>query len=599
MDLSSIVHRPNKEYIYPRSRDTLALQIYTAAADVDRITLLYWERYETRPEMIQRKDIPLTYRDHYRDCYRTEITNHHIAAYIRYCFEIHAGGEVRWLGRYGFDDHAPDMSGNCYEFLWPNAADGFRIPEWGSSQIYYQIFPERFCNGDDSLTPVGAADWGSLPTRENYMGGDLQGIVDRLDYLADLGVTCLYLTPIFKAGSNHKYDTIDYYEIDPQFGTKETLRQLVQEAHVRGLRIVLDGVFNHCGYYCGLFQNVVEAGATSEYKDWFYIHSYPITLEPCNYDCVGHYKWMPKINLSNEEAARYFIDVGLYWIREFGIDGWRLDVADEVSTTFLERFSAEIKRLKADAILIGETWGDADRLVSGNRLDSAMNYLFKDAVTDWIAKGEITAGEFDHRINRMYSLYPDEVNRVMYNLLDSHDTARFLYDCGNDKVRLRLAVALQMTFLGCPAIYYGDEIGISGANDPLCRKAMQWDANEQDNDLRAWYRYYISLRKSTVALQEGSFRTAYISDENQIYAYYRETELERVLVVLNVGGQDAAVQIPLPASHGVWEMISRCRAADNTTMTQQGSLTKYTGRIDGEMPAYSVTIFKNKREVNT
>lgn len=189
---------------------------------------------------------------------------------------------------------------------------------------------------------------------------------------------------------------------------------------------------------------------------------------------------MPKLNLANEAVQNYFTEVGLYWIREFGIDGWRLDVADEMPTKFLEHFAATVKEKYPDALLLGETWRDADRLVSGNRLDCAMNYLFKDAVTDWIAKDKISVSTFDQRINRMLSLYPQETNLRMYNPLDSHDTARFLFSCGNDIARLRLGVALQMTLPGCPAIFYGDEIGITGDNDPLCRQAMQWDMHSHE-----------------------------------------------------------------------------------------------------------------------
>lgn len=189
---------------------------------------------------------------------------------------------------------------------------------------------------------------------------------------------------------------------------------------------------------------------------------------------------MPKLNLANEAVQNYFTEVGLYWIREFGIDGWRLDVADEMPTKFLEHFAATVKEKYPDALLLGETWGDAERLVSGNRLDCAMNYLFKDAVTDWIAKDKISVSTFDQRINRMLSLYPQETNLRMYNPLDSHDTARFLFSCGNDIARLRLGVALQMTLPGCPAIFYGDEIGITGDNDPLCRQAMQWDMHSHE-----------------------------------------------------------------------------------------------------------------------
>ena len=371
--------------------------------------------------------------------------------------------------------------------------------------MYYQIFPERFRNGDGSLSPPNTEPWGSKPTRENFMGGDLPGIIEKLDYIAELGVTCIYLTPVFASLSNHKYDTIDYYKIDPHFGTKDDLKRLVDGAHRRGMRVILDGVFNHCGYYWPIFQDVVRNSATSKYRDWFFVQRYPVQPDPERYDCVGHYKWMPKLNLSNKETRCYFIGVGKYWLRESGADGWRLDVADEVPVTFWEEFAYEVKREFPDCILIGETWGDAGKLVEPGRLDSAMNYLFRDAVRDWLALGKISASEFAGRANRTLALYPYEVSLRMYNPLDSHDTVRFLTYCGGNEESHRLAVALQMTFPGCPAVYYGDEVGMDGGNDPDCRKAMDWERAESKAGPYEWYRRLIALRKSSKALTRGDF----------------------------------------------------------------------------------------------
>lgn len=542
MNLPAVNHRPTQEFIYPASRNELILQLFTAAKDIDEVTLLYWERYEQDPSKIHRKKLSVSLRDDQRDCYRTSIRMKSIAAYIRYCFELKKGTETIWYGRNGFDESFRGMNESFFEFLWPNPTDGFRAPKWAASQIYYQIFPERFCNGDNALSPKQAVAWASTPTRENYMGGDIPGIIKQLPYLSDLGITCLYLTPIFEGSSNHKYDTVDYYKIDPQFGTEKELHALITEAHALNIRILLDGVFNHCGFYFPYFQDVVEKGQASQYSRWFFVQSYPIKTDPCTYDCVGHYKWMPKLNLANEAVQNYFTEVGLYWIREFGIDGWRLDVADEMPTKFLEHFAATVKEKYPDALLLGETWGDADRLVSGNRLDCAMNYLFKDAVTDWIAKDKISVSTFDQRINRMLSLYPQETNLRMYNPLDSHDTARFLFSCGNDIARLRLGVALQMTLPGCPAIFYGDEIGITGDNDPLCRQAMQWDKSKQDLHTKEWYKKLIRCRRNSNVLQEGNFHTLYVDDENGVYAFSRSVDNDVAIIILNTGTKE--IQIP-------------------------------------------------------
>ncbi|MDE7171254.1 MAG: alpha amylase N-terminal ig-like domain-containing protein, partial [Oscillospiraceae bacterium] len=327
MNQAAIIHRPTSDYIYPSSRNTLEFQLITARDDVDEVELLYWMRYETNPAGIRRQLLNASLKDTLRDYYRASICTGQIAAYIRYCFHLRSDSSELWLGANGVQETEPAMNGNFFEFLWPNPTDGFSEPAWRSRQVYYQIFPERFKSGNPSITPPGAAAWGSPPTRENFMGGDLAGIANRLDYIRELGVTCLYLTPIFRSPSNHKYDTVDYFEVDPAFGTKEDFRRLVDGVHARGMRIILDGVFNHCGYWWDKFQDVVQNGETSAYRDWFFIHSYPVNAEQMNYDCVGHYKWMPKLNLANPDVLNYFISVGRYWLQEFGIDGWRLDVA--------------------------------------------------------------------------------------------------------------------------------------------------------------------------------------------------------------------------------------------------------------------------------
>ena len=346
MNQAAIIHRPTSDYIYPSSRNTLELQLITARADADEVELWYWMRYETDPAKIRRQRLHVSLQDALHDYYRTTVCTGQIAAYTRYCFRLRAGTDELWLGANGLQETEPHMNGNFFEFLWPNPTDGFSAPAWRSRQVYYQIFPERFKNGDLSLTPPSAEDWGSAPTRENFMGGDLAGITQQLDYIQSLGVTCLYLTPIFRAPSNHKYDTVDYFEIDPAFGTKADLRRLVDGVHARGMRIILDGVFNHCGYWWDKFQDVVKNGKASPYRSWFFIHSYPVDAERQNYDCVGHYKWMPKLNLANPDARDYFLSVGRYWLEEFGIDGWRLDVADELPTAFLEAFAAAMRVCK-------------------------------------------------------------------------------------------------------------------------------------------------------------------------------------------------------------------------------------------------------------
>lgn len=578
LNLAAISHRSTEDYIYPSGRNRLVISLCGARDDLKKVSLVFWPRYATHRS--QRKIIAMqcALRDKYLDYYRTEIETDGISAYTRYGFLLENEKESLWFGRKGFESN--DSDENFFEFLWPNETDGYRAPLWAQRQIYYQIFPERFRNGDDSISPKDAVPWGSPPTRENYMGGDLRGIIEKLDYIQSLGATCIYMTPVFKATSNHKYDTEDYYHIDPAFGTEEDLLRLTCEVHRRGMKLLLDGVFNHCGYYWPPFQDVVKNGAKSKYTDWFFPQSYPVSERLENYDCVGHYKWMPKINLANEDAKAYFISVGKYWIDHFGIDGWRLDVADEVPTAFWEAFSSAVKAHKPDILLLGETWGDAGRLVSINRLDTAMNYLFRDVAVDWLAAGTILPSELDHRLNRMLALYPDEVSRRLYNPLDSHDTARFRWLCRNKRLHA-LAVALQMTIPGCPAIFYGDEIGLEGDNDPGCRLAMEWDSSKQDNALLAWYRKLIEIRKNSESLISGDFHCVICDDTNNIYGFRRSTALETSIVLINAGGNSSPETIK---ADGAWKSL-----IDSNKL-----YSSECGELTVELQPYSVEIIQRK-----
>ena len=593
---AALAHRPVESFIYPVSSEKLIFRFQAARKDLKSCVLVCWRRYEP-PEKVHRIPMRCVLRDREHDYFSCKAIFQETACYIRYYFELSDGDQTIWYGTQGAQSTRPDE--NYFEYLYPNVSDGPHPPGWCERQIYYQIFPDRFRNGDTKNDPLDTVPWGTPPSRSNTMGGDLQGILDCVDYLTSLGITCLYLTPIFHGSSNHKYDTVDYYKIDPQFGTEEDLRTLTDQCHKRGIRVVLDGVFNHCGYYFPPFQDLIQNGEQSKYKNWFFSFGFPVKSDPPNYECVGYYKWMPKLNLSNPETSDYFIHVGKYWIDKCGIDGWRLDVADEIEGRFWERFSETLKQDFPNIVLIGESWGDAGRLVLGNRLDGAMNYLFKDAVTDWLAKEKIDAPEFDHRINRMLSLYPEETCRCMYNLLDSHDTPRFLYDCGGNLQKLKLAVAFMMTFPGCPAIFYGDEIGLTGANDPECRQAMVWDSTKQNHMLFDWYRRLIGIRKKYDALILGDYCTNLCSSETGLYGFIRPYRKQNIYIVLNPTNQRQNAAVPLLEQESEWfellneEKISSIKIQKGESYYNH-DIAQYGSRLQTTMEPYSVKIFIQK-----
>lgn len=405
------------------------------------------------------------------------------------------------------------------------------VPEWAQDAVFYQIFPERFRNGDPTNDPPGTLPWGGLPDRENFFGGDLRGIIEGLDYLQDLGVTALYLNPIFQAGTNHKYDTQDYFRIDPAFGDDATFDELVRELHSRGMRLILDGVFNHCGDGFGPFQDLLENGEASPYKDWFTPYEFPLQQHPHpNYGTCGNCAYLPRLNCKNPQVEAFVHEVALYWL-ERGIDGWRLDVPYEVHTEFWVRFREVVKARFPDAYLVAEEWRDPYALIQGDTFDGAMHYRLRDLGFDFILKNALTADAFARALETMRERVPEQVERGMLTLLGSHDTARLLTECGGNVESAKLLYTLLLTYPGAPMLYYGDENGMTGANDPGCRAPMEWDEARWNVDLREHVRRLIEFRHAHSELRRGSFRVLYAED--RLVMFERASPEGRTLIVLN------------------------------------------------------------------
>jgi glycosidase len=314
----------------------------------------------------------------------------------------------------------------------------------------------------------------------------------------DLGINCIYLTPVFTSPSNHKYDIIDYYQVDKVFGEGKALRELVDAAHQKGIRILLDAVFNHCSMECAEFQDVLKQGKNSPYYSWFMIRGDFPNPEEMNYECFAACSYMPKWNTNNPQVQKYLIDIGLYWIREYDIDGWRLDVADEVSHDFWRNFRKSIKAQKSDAILIGESWHDARAWLLGDQFDSVMNYSFTKACLDFFAYGILNTEDFCGRLSEILMRNSDQVNEMMFNLLDSHDTERFLTNAGGNEAKLKLALCVLFFFAGIPCVYYGTEIGLEGGYDPDSRRCFDWDRSHWKRDVQETVKYLAKLKREEI-----------------------------------------------------------------------------------------------------
>lgn len=449
---------------------------------------------------------------------------------------------------------------------------GPQVPEWVKDAVFYQIFPDRFAKSSRIAKPNNLQLWGAPPTAHHYQGGDLLGIVEHLDYLIDLGITALYLNPIFRSASNHRYHTHDFEKVDPLLGGDEALRELVEALHERGLRIILDGVFNHASRGFFQFSDVLENGPGSPWVDWFNIHSWPLAPyeinKPANYDSWWGIRALPKLNTDNPQVREYIFGIAEYWIREFDIDGWRLDVPEEIRTAgFWEEFRGRVKGVKSDAYLLGEIWREAQAWLAGDRFDAVMNYPLAGTLIAFCAGDRVNpikiegrsyfpypavdAQTFGRRVDHLHSIYDWETTQVQYNLLNSHDTPRMLSLAQGDKATVRLATLLQMTLPGAPAIYYGDEIGLRGNDrydephqDVDARWAFPWhDKTIWDLSLYSYFQRLIAMRKERPVLRRGRFEQLYAA--GHCYAFARVDDTNSLIVVVNVSELDQRLSLPV------------------------------------------------------
>ena len=428
----------------------------------------------------------------------------------------------------------------------------FSPPAWARDAIFYQIFPDRFRNGDPRNEPPGTRPWGELPTRESTFGGDLWGVLEKLDYLEDLGVTALYLTPVFLAPTNHKYDTQDYFQVDPAFGGNEALRALAAALHARGMRLLLDGVFNHCGERHPFFQDVLNRGRASPYWDWFTIWGDRVVREPePNYACWAGVPSMPEWNHKNSEVREYLLSVVRHWLEEYRIDGWRLDTVEYLPPDFVREVYRATKEVRPDAYVLGEVMGMAASWFKFGALDGVMNYRLRDGLVAFFARGEWSAETFCHHIYAVRRSYPPENNFTMYNLVSSHDVPRFLSLCQGEARRLTLAYAFLFTYVGAPAIYYGDEIGLTGGEDPDCRRCFPWKEAHWDREILEDLRRLARIRHGSLALRRGDFLL--VEAKDQFLSFLRSWEGEEVCVALNAGERGQTLALPSP---GPWRDLA-------------------------------------------
>jgi cyclomaltodextrinase / maltogenic alpha-amylase / neopullulanase len=438
-------------------------------------------------------------------------------------------------------------------------------PDWVKHAVFYQIFPDRFAMSPRVPKPANLEPWYDPPTIEGYKGGDLLGVVERLDYIQDLGATAIYFTPIFQSASNHRYHTHDYYKVDPLLGGNQAFRVLLDEAHRRGMKVVLDGVFNHSSRGFFQFNDILENGPHSPWLDWFKIEGWPLAPyvgdRPANYSSWGGNRALPVFNHENPQVREFIMHVAEYWLRE-GIDGWRLDVPFEIRTPgFWAEFRQRVKAVNPEAYIVGEVWRDSREWLQGDQFDAVMNYLFTDMTIAFCAGPHVQPAEvkgrsydptpplsgagYADKIDWLLNMYPWEIQLAQLNLLDSHDTARMITIAGGDRPSVRLATLLLMTFPGAPSIYYGDEIGLPGTNfDPDARRGMPWERPETwDTAALEYHKRLIAMRNAHPALRTGAYRRLHADADT--YAFARANGEEALLVAVNVTEAPRSISVPI------------------------------------------------------
>lgn len=423
-------------------------------------------------------------------------------------------------------------------------------PLWVKDAVFYQIFPDRFRNGDLTNDPPVVLPWNKCAVPRGFHGGDLAGITQGLDYLVELGVNALYLNPIFLSPSNHRYNTVDYYTIDPKLGKLDDFHHMLDEAHRRNMRVILDGVFNHCGRGFFAFSDVLENGADSPYTDWFTIKRFPVDAygpgDAKDYLGWWNFKSLPKLNTANPRVRTYIMRIARYWIEQ-GADGWRLDVPNEIDDDdFWAEFRHVVKSANPEAYLVGEIWDAQPRWVGEGHFDGLMNYPLRTAVLGLLNE-QISPTRYAVAIDQLLHTYAWENTLAMLVLLGSHDVERVLTMLGGDIQKAKLAAFIQFAYPGAPSIYYGDEIGLSGGKDPACRGGFPWDQRYWNQDLQGWYRKLTTLRREHAALRSGDYRTLLADDAASVYAFSRRDSQETLVGVINCAKDTRSATLPFPS----------------------------------------------------
>ena len=543
MKLDAILHVPMSEYCHGLDEKHIVYRIRSAKGDLNRVTLYYGDTAcRVTPIIFTPVPMELVASDLYHDYWQVIVDSPYNRVY--YYFELDDGKETKFYYGDVFTDHLVDDRSQYFKLPFNHRADISKVPDWVHDAVVYNIFPDSFATSHKHISLESTQMDYHGQTVKGKLGGTLRGVAENVDYLKDLGINCVYVNPIFAAGEYHKYDLLDYFHVDSVFGGDEAFREMVDTLHANGIRIIIDGVFNHCGWYFFAFDDVVRNQEKSLYCDWFYHLEFPVVRPETpeiypTYACFAYERMMPKLDTANPEVRDYFCKVGRYWVEEFGIDGWRLDVASEVNDSFWRAFRKAVKEVNPDALLIGEVWESANHWLQGDMFDSAMNYDFRKHCNLFFAEETIDAADFAGRITNMLMRYRVQTVPAQLNLLDSHDVSRFLSLCNRDTTKYKLAILFMMTFMGMPTVFYGDELGIQGVLEEEYRHPMPW--NGGDTELRTFFKKAIVMRHKLAPLRRGDFRMVSAEQGSGLIVFTRKLDNQIVTVCINHGKESAVL----------------------------------------------------------
>jgi len=540
MKKEGILHLAKSNYAYAYDENTLHITLRTVKNNIDEVEIIYGDPFNWESGNWQKKieKMKLKYQSDLFNYYFIEVKPSHLRC--KYAFILKKDNIKYLYGAKKFENYEPnnlDLQ-NYFNYPYINPEDLAKSPIWIKDTIWYQIFIDRFYSTKKNK------NWGKLPVNNNEIyGGNLKGVIKKLPYLADLGITGIYFTPIFESKTAHKYDTINYFKIDPAFGTNQDFKKLVNEAHKLNIKIMLDGVFNHSGYLHPFFQDLILNGEKSIYKNSFYVDKFPIinfsldennlplnknSNTKLNFKTFAYTPFMPKWNTHDLQTKKHLLKVVAYWIKNYNIDGWRLDVSNEIAHDFLREIKKTARNIKEDVFILGENWDSSLPWLNGDQLDSVMNYDLAYPLWQFL-EHKINLNDFINQINNYLALTPKNAMENMFNLVDSHDTIRILKRLDDNKARAKLAYLFMFLSSGAPNIYYGGEVGLSGFEDPDNRRCMIWDEKNQDLDLFEFLKTLIVLRKKYPSFKTYDYN--FLSKDFLIFE--KKFNDEKILVIIN------------------------------------------------------------------